>query len=87
MSQKTYRNKVSRISLAGGLIGMLTTNPRRALDEEVKDLNDQGWKATHIQPHKTSNMFIAMLQTLTLLITFGLWTFGAGYLILAEKES
>jgi hypothetical protein len=28
----TYTNKLVRISLSGGLIGLVTTNPRRAID-------------------------------------------------------
>ena len=28
-------NKIVRISLAGGIIGMLTTNPRKAIDDTI----------------------------------------------------
>ena len=44
------KNKVTRVSLMGGLIGMLTTNPRKALEDEIDQQNQNGWTATHIDP-------------------------------------
>lgn len=79
-------NKVVRISLSGGLIGLLATNPRRALDDAIDKANQEGWNAIYFQPHKTSNVFVALLQILVLICTLGLWTFGAGYMILLERE-
>lgn len=81
------RNKVNRISLMGGLIGMLTTNPRKALEDTIDKANQDGWNAVHIEPHRTTNLFILLLQILVLFLTFGLWTWGGGYLILLERES
>ena len=40
-------NKVVRIALAGGIIGLLTTNPRRALDQRIDRENQEGWTATY----------------------------------------
>jgi hypothetical protein len=47
------KNKVARISLMGGLIGALTTNPRKALEDEIDKGNNEGWNAIHIEPHYT----------------------------------
>ena len=80
------KNKVVRISLSGGIIGMLTTNPRKALDEAIESGNQDGWSAIYFSEHKTSNILIMMVQILVLVLTLFLWTFGAGYMILMEKE-
>lgn len=79
-------NKVVRIALSGGIIGALTTNPRRALDSAIEEHNQQGWNCHQILQHSTSNIFIKALQVLVLISTLCLWTFGAGYILLMEKE-
>ena len=81
------KNKVSRISLMGGLIGLLSTNPRKALEDEIDKANQEGWCATHIEPHTTTNLFVWLLQLVVLFLTLGLFTWGGGYLILFEKQS
>ena len=80
------KNKVTRVSLMGGLIGALTTNPRKALENEIDKQNQEGWNAIHIDPHRTTNLFIWVLQLVVLVITFGLFTWGGGYLILFERD-
>ncbi len=80
-------NKISRISLMGGLLGALFTNPRKALEDEINTANQNGWHATHIESHSTTNLFVAILQMMVLVITLGLFTWGGGYLILFEKET
>ena len=81
------KNKVSRIFLSGGLIGALTTNPRKALEAEIDRANQEGWNALQIQHHGTTNLFIWVLQMTVLLLTIGLWTWGGGYLILFERDA
>jgi hypothetical protein len=80
------KNKVVRIALSGGLIGMFTTNPRKALDDAIDSGNQDGWNAVYFSEHQTSNMFIKLLQVTVLSLTLFLWTFGSGYMILMEKE-
>ncbi|MBU1168163.1 MAG: hypothetical protein KKD44_01225 [Proteobacteria bacterium] len=87
LSKSNNINKVSRISLMGGLIGALTTNPKTALENEIYRNNQKGWKAIHIKNHSTTNLFIWLLQLIVLLLTFGLFSWGGGYLVLFEKES
>ena len=79
-------NKVERIALMGGLIGELFTNPRKALEKALTRANDEGWNCRQILTHTTTNLFIKGLIVLCLVCTFGFWTFGAGYLLLLEKE-
>ena len=81
------KNKVTRVSLMGGLIGALTTNPRKALGDEIDKQNQEGWCATHIDPHRTTNLFIWVLQLAVLVLTLGLFTWGGGYLILFERDA
>jgi len=80
------KNTVVRISLMGGIIGALTTNPRKALEEKIAQQNQDGWKALQITQHGTTNLFIWVLQLIVLIVTLGLFTWGGGYLILFEKE-
>ena len=80
------RNRVLRVSLMGGLLGALFTNPRKALEKAIELANQEGWNAIHIQSHRTTNLFVVLLQILVLLITLGLWTWGSGYLILLERD-
>jgi hypothetical protein len=79
-------NKIDRIYLAGGLLGALFTNPRAALDSRVEKANENGWNLHQIIPHTETNLFLKIVSILVLIITLGLWTFGAGYILLFEKE-
>jgi len=79
-------NRMERVALSGGLIGFLTTNPREALESKMRELNAEGWNCRQMLDHSTHNGFIKILQFLVLICTLGLWTFGAGYLLLFEKE-
>jgi hypothetical protein len=82
----TYTNKVVRISLAGGLIGLLTTNPRRAIDSAIDKANQDGFHCHQVVPHSSRNLLVVLAQYAVLFMTFFLWTWGAGYLLLLEKE-
>lgn len=81
------KNRIVRIALMGGLLGAILTNPRKALEDEIDTANQQGWNAIHIEPHRTTNLFIWVIQILVLLLTLGLWTWGAGYLVLLERDA
>ena len=79
-------NKLIRISLSGGLVGSLTTNPRKTLEDAIKAQNDLGYRCTYFLPNHAPNLFIKALQISVLLLTLGIWTWGAGYLVLFEKD-
>ena len=81
------KNKVVRISLSAGLIGLLSTSPRRALETQIEKENKEGWNAIYILPHVETNLFAAILRLMVLCVTLSLWTWGAGYLILFERDS
>ena len=80
------KNKVDRISLAGGLLGALFTNPRKAIDDRVAEANANGWHLHQILPHQETNLFIWLVSLLLLALTLGMFTFGAGYILLFQKH-
>ena len=55
-------NKVVRISLSGGIIGLLTTNPRRALDARIDQENQDEWNAVYFIPHTDTNLLVAVVR-------------------------
>jgi hypothetical protein len=79
-------NKVVRISLSGGIIGALLTNPRSAIEKRIMQENTEGWSAHQIIPHADTNLAIIILKIVVLFLTLFLWTWGAGYLVLFEKD-
>ena len=51
-------NKVVRIALSGGIIGLMLTNPRRALDMRIDRENQEGWNAIYFMPHTETNLIL-----------------------------
>jgi hypothetical protein len=80
-------NKIERVELMGGFIGWMLTNPRKALDNNVKVNNRDGYELVYMLPHKTTNMFIVLVQVLVLIGTLGLWTWGAGYILVYTRNN
>lgn len=78
--------RIERVTLSGGLVGLLFTNPRRALQNTLEEYTRAGWRAHQILDHTTRNLFMTLLSLVVLILTFGIWTFGAGYMILFERE-
>ena len=79
-------NKIFLITLSGSEIALILTNPRKALDRMIEKNNNDGWNKIYYTMHSESNIIIILIQWLVLFLTLGLWTFGAEYLILFEKE-
>jgi hypothetical protein len=80
-------NKIVRVALPGGWIGAIIINPRKALEQTIQKHNAAGWNCHQIIYHATHNLVIMFLQALLLVVTLGMWTFGAGYLLLFEKDN
>ena len=57
-----------------------TRRPR--IDKE----NQEGWNAIYILPHSDTNLAAQLASIIVLVLTLFLWTWGAGYLILFERE-
>ena len=79
-------NKIIQLNISGGLIGLVLTNPRRALESCIMKENQDGWNAVYFTHHKDTNIFMSILKLAVLLCTLFLWTWGAGYMILFERE-
>ena len=54
-------NKIDRISLAGGILGLLFSNPRKALDDRVSEANKAGWRLVQVSPHFSTNWIVGIL--------------------------
>ena len=80
-------NKVVQISLASGLIGLIATNPRRALEQCILRENTAGWTCIYFTGHQDTNILMTLLKALVLVCTLGLWTWGAGYMVLFHRPT
>lgn len=81
------KSKVVHINLMGGLIGLLATNPRRALEQKIDQENRDGWNAIYFQAHRDTNLLGIILKFIVLVCTLFLFTWGAGYMVLFERET
>ena len=80
-------NRVERISLSGGFIGSMATNPRNAIEKKCQELNAEGWHCRQIILHSSNNTLVSLLRGIVLLCTVFMWTFADGYILLFEKEA
>ena len=79
-------NKTVRVSLSGGLIGSIFTNPARALNGCMAKYNKEGWRFVFKIHHSQRNIFMLLLENVILVATLFLWTFDAGYLVTFERN-
>jgi hypothetical protein len=82
----TKINRIERVALSGGILGLIFTNPRNAIEKKIIALNEEGWNCHQIIPHATRNFMVFIFQLILLFLTFFLWTFDSGYILLFEKE-
>lgn len=80
-------NRVERISLSGGIIGSMATNPRNAIEKKVLELNAEGWNCRQVIHHTSNNILVSVLRVVVLIGTLFMWTFSDGYILLFEKEA
>lgn len=78
-------NKIETINLSGGIIGLLLTNPKRALANNILRQNSDGWNVVQIITHTDTNLFLIIIKILVLILTLFLWTWGAGYIVIYER--
>ena len=57
------------------------------MDNAIDKANQDGYHCHQIVPHSSRNLFVFILQIAVLLATLFLWTWGAGYILLFQKES
>ena len=79
------RTKVERMTVSGGLIGGLLTNPRMRLADIIERNAYDGWRLTALTPLSGPNVFMVFVSLVVLVYTLGMWMFGAGYLLAFER--
>lgn len=65
---------------------MMTTNPRKALADRIEKENLDGWNAIYFLEHRDTNLLGIILKLIVLICTVFLFTWGAGYMVLFERE-
>ena len=77
-------NKVIRVNFAGGLLGLIFGSHRGKLQKSIEEENKQGWNYVDSIPDDP-NLLLIVLRLLLLFATLGLWTLGAGYILIFER--
>ncbi len=80
------QNRVERITLSGGLIGFLSSNPRRALENKLQEFNSQGWHVVQVMDDSSGNLITTIVRLFFLIITVLLWSPANGYFVILEKN-
>ena len=79
-------NTVERITYAGGLYGLIAGSSRGKLQAKVEELNQRGYNLHLIHPD-SPNLLLILIRVVILILTLGIWTFGASELLVFEKDS
>ena len=80
-------NKVVRVSLKGGLLGLLSSNPHHTLSAAIAAENRAGWKVVQVIPDDTGNLVIMIVRFVVLMFTLLLYMPANGYWVVMEKVS
>ena len=80
-------NKVVRVTLKGGLLGMLSDDPHRTLSAAIARENQDGWKVVQVIPDDTGNLVIMIIRFVILMLTLLLYMPANGYWVVMEKVS
>lgn len=78
-------NKIMKISLTGGLIGLFLGKPHDLLNDRIKKENSQGWEVVQILPDTNVNLLTIILRLALLVFTLLLYTKANGYYIVFKK--
>ena len=81
----TKINKVERIRYSGGIIGLLFGSTKGKMQNNVTEMNKQGWNL-HFIHNDQPNLVIWIIRLLILVFTLGLWTIGSSEILVFEKE-
>ena len=86
VDNQCQHNKVVKVTLTGGIIGLLSGDAIDSLNEMIKSENSKGWEVVQILPDNNINLITIVLRMLLLLITFLLYTKSNGYFIVLKKK-
>jgi hypothetical protein len=79
-------NTVERITYAGGLYGLIAGSSRGKLQAKIEEFNQRGYNLHFIHPD-SPNLLLILLRVILLILTLGIWTFGASELLVFEKDA
>lgn len=79
-------NRVVRVSVSSGIIGMLLSDSRGALEKTIAKCNNQGYRVVQVIPDGGGNIFRLLLKLICLICTLFLWTFDDGYILILEAK-
>ena len=80
-------NKVVKITLTGGLIGLFIGNAIDTLNKNINEENSNGWEVVQIMPDTNTNLAIVVVRILLLICTFLLYTTDNGYFIVYKTNN
>jgi len=80
-------NKVVKVTLVGGLIGLLAGSPVDSLNKRIRNENSQGWEVVQVLPDTNLNLLTVILRILLLMITLLLYTTTNGYFIVLKRKA
>lgn len=86
-SPAAHANKVSKITLTGGIIGLFAGSSLSALNKRISSENAQGWEVVQVLPDTSLNILTVILRMLLLMITLFLYTTSNGYYIVLKRAS
>jgi hypothetical protein len=79
-------NRIVKVTLSGGLIGLLAASPISSLNKKVIRENSQGWEVVQILPDTHLNLLIAALRIIILFFTLFIYTTASGYYIVLKRK-
>ena len=83
MEELTH-NRVRRVTLHSGIIGIFMGGPEKRLQEMLNLANDEGESVVFVLPDNW-NAVMGILSLIILIVTLGMWTFSPGYLLVTAK--
>jgi hypothetical protein len=85
-SSDQVKNLAVKLSLSGGIIGSLTTNPASAIQNAFDTYNRRGWRCVQVIHHSDTNILGIILKVAVLVLTLFLWTWSSAYILVFEKQ-
>jgi hypothetical protein len=86
VSSMPTENRVERVTLSGGIIGALATNPCKALNRAVQRGNQDGWHVRQVMVDGNGNLLELLIRLAILFLTLLLWTPASGYFVVFERN-
>lgn len=80
-------NMVIRVTLWGGIIGLVAGNAHLKLRKAIRHHNQQGWQVVQVLEDPSGNIFVLVVRMLLLVLTIFLFTTNNGFMVVFERAS